>query len=294
MKNFRHTASASASILKSENRATAMHERISIHQMCFANMALSNYVQQCQTLGATRIGLISPALLASNGLVEARLALCDTELKVQTIAHVFKAGHLSADRGTWQDSRESLTRLIDIAATLNANSIYMLTGGHGGLSWENAADCFSATIAPCIDQAKAAGVELAIENASALYADIHIAHSLADTIALAEMAGIGVCIELFFCWAEANLPALFARAMPRCQLVQVSDYIYGDRSLPARAVPGDGSIPLSHILKLLLDAGYKGAFDLELLGPRIDAEGPANAVARAASHVGTLLTNLKA
>jgi len=271
-----------------------MHERISIHQMCFAKMSLPDYVRQCQTLGARQIGLISPALLTPNGLSEARSALSGTGLKVQTIAHVFKAGHLSADRNTWQESRESLTRLIDIAAELNAKSIYMLTGGHGGLSWENAADCFSAAIAPSVDQAKAAGVELAIENASALYAELHIAHSLADTITLAEMAGIGVCIELFFCWAEAGLPALFARAMPRCQLVQLSDYIYGDRSLPARAVPGDGSIPLEYIVSLLLDAGYNGAFDLELLGPRIDAEGPANAVARAAAHVGTLLTNLKA
>ena len=53
-----------------------------------------------------------------------------------------------------------------------------------------------------------------IENAS-LYADIHIAHSLRDTIALAEMAGLGVCIELFHCWAEADLAELVNRATAR-------------------------------------------------------------------------------
>jgi sugar phosphate isomerase/epimerase len=271
-----------------------MHERISIHQMCFAGAALSDYVRQCRTLGARRIGFISPALLAPGGLAEARTALTGGDIAVETVAHVFRAGHLSRERGEWRDARESLARLIDIAAELGARSIYMLTGGHGGLAWEEAADCFCEAIAPCVDQAKAAGIELAIENASALYAEIHIAHSLADTITLAEMAGVGVCIELFFCWAEAGLPALFARAMPRCQLVQLSDYVYGDRSLPARAVPGDGAIPLERIVGSLLQAGYAGTFDLELLGPRIDAEGPSVAVARAAAHASALLTHLEA
>ncbi len=270
-----------------------MHERISVHQMCFAGAALSDYVRQCRLSGARRIGFISPALMAPGGLAEARSALRGEDIAVETVAHVFRAGHLCPDRHQWQESRESLARLIDVAAALGARSIYMLTGGHGGLRWEEAADCFCEAIAPCVDQARAAGIGLAIENASSLYAEIHIAHSLADTIALAELAGVGVCIELFFCWAEAGLPALFARAMPRCQLVQLSDYVYGDRSLPARAVPGDGAIPLQRIVRSLLDAGYTGAFDLELLGPRIDAEGSAAAVARAAAHVGALLTHLK-
>jgi sugar phosphate isomerase/epimerase len=266
-----------------------MHERISIHQMCFAKLGIADYVQQCRNLGAKRIGFISPALLADNGLNEARTALRNSGLKTETIAHVFKAGHLSRD---WNQSRESLSRVIDIAAELGTRSVYMLTGGHGDLAWEDAADCFCEAIAPCVSQARSAGVKLAIENASTLYAELHIAHTLADTVTLAEMANIGICIELFFCWAEAGLPALFKRAMPRCQLVQVSDYVYGDRALPARAVPGDGAIPLEHIVKLLLDAGYKGAFDLELLGPRIDAEGAAAAVTRSAVCLDAVLNQL--
>ena len=57
-------------------------------------------------------------------------------------------------------------------------------------------------------------------------------------------------------------------------------------------MPGDGAIPLPQILGALAEAGYTGAFDLELLGPRIEAEGPAAAVARAAQRVGELLTQI--
>ena len=91
----------------------------------------------------------------------------------------------------------------------------MLTGGRGESSWEQAAERFCAAIAPCVREAQQAGVALAIENASALYADIHIAHTLRDTIKLAEMAGLGVCIDLFHCWTEAHLAGLVDRALPR-------------------------------------------------------------------------------
>ncbi len=271
-----------------------MHQRVSVHQMCFAGAEVADYVRQCQNLGAGRISFASPAILAEGGMADVRTALDGGDMAVESIAHVFRPGHLSTNPAEWLESRETLSRLIDDAAALGARSVYMLTGGHGELTWEAAAESFCEAIAPCADRARAAGVQLAIENASALYGELHIAHSLADAVTLAEMAGIGVCIELFFCWAEADLPALFERAMPRCHLVQLSDYVYGDRSLPARAVPGDGAIPLERLIGWLLHAGYPGAFELELLGPRIDAEGHPAATARAAANVSELLIRLRA
>ena len=74
----------------------------------------------------------------------------------------------------------------------------------------------------------------------------------------------------------------------------MSDYIYGDRAFPCRAVPGDGEVPLERIFDWLLNAGYKGAFDLELLGPRIEQEGRAKAVRRAAERVSAMLVELGA
>ena len=122
----------------------------------------------------------------------------------------------------------------------------------------------------------------------------HIAHTLADTIALAELAGIGLCIEWHACWMEAGLKTLLRQAIPRTGLVQVSDYVLGDRTAPCRAVPGDGVIPLDRILGDVLDAGYEGVFDIELVGPRIVAEGARAATQRAAQRVSEILTRLGA
>src|SRR3546814_6998441 len=102
-------------------------------------------------------------------------------------------------------------------------------------------------------------IALLIEPASPLHADLHIAHTLRDTVTLAEMAGLGVCIDLFCCWSEAGLRATIERAIPRCGIVQVSDYVYGDRAMPCRAVPGDGALPIRTMLAWMLGAGYEGA-----------------------------------
>jgi sugar phosphate isomerase/epimerase len=108
------------------------------------------------------------------------------------------------------------------------------------------------------------------------------------------MAGIGVCIDLYSCWAEAGLKASIERAMPRCHLIQIGDYVYGDRCLPGRAVVGDGVIPFRRLLEWALEAGYADGFDLELIGPRIEDEGRLAATRRTAENLGAILHALGA
>lgn len=271
-----------------------MHDRISVNQICFLGEPIEAVAGHWRDLGARRVSLVSGSLLGE-ALPAVRGALNAGGLKVETINHVFLAGKgLDASESYWPGERAKLARLIEIAAEIGAGSIYMLTGGRGSLTWEEAAAAFSAALAPCVARAREAGIALLIENAPSLYADIHIAHTLRDAIALAEMAGIGVCIEMQACWAEGALRSLFEQAMPRCGVIQVSDYILGDRSLPSRAVPGDGAIPLKRMIDWALSAGYAGAFDLELIGPRIDAEGRLQAARRAGGHVGEILRALGA
>src|SRR3546814_5618290 len=81
--------------------------------------------------------------------------------------------------------------------------------------------------------------------------------------------------------------------MPLTGLVQVSDYVLGDRTAPCRAVPGDGAIPLESVIGGILELGYDGLFDLELVGPRIAEEGAASACTRAAGYLSHLLTKLR-
>jgi sugar phosphate isomerase/epimerase len=254
-----------------------VHERLTVHGVTFSGAPLSELHSHWRALGLTRLSL------TDSQLFEPRLAqLVDAGgYSVETVCHPFA-------------TRDGLSRVIEAAAEVGARVIYMLTGGRGELTWEQAADRFGETIQPCVREARQAGVALAIENASALYADIHFAHTLRDTITLAAMADIGICIDLFHCWTEAGLSDLVDRALPRTELLQLSDYVLGDRALPARAVPGDGVIPIEQFVTQALAGGYAHNFDLELIGPRIEQEGRFNAARRAGDTVSTMLERLGA
>ncbi len=261
-----------------------MHPRVSLHQVAFAAEPTARFLDFCDAIGVRHCTLATPLLQPG--------ATPGASVKVGCLNHPF-ALHpdLEHDSGA---AVEGLMRAIATAADLGAPAIYLLTGGRGALSWEQAADRFAALIAPCRDAAQGAGIALLVENASPLNADIHMAHTLPDATRLARIAGIGVCIELHACWTEGALRENLAAAMPLAKLVQVSDYVLGDRTSPCRAVPGDGVIPLDAILRDVLDLGYQGLFDLELTGPRIAAEGPAAACTRAARILSDLLDRLGA
>jgi sugar phosphate isomerase/epimerase len=268
-----------------------MHPRISVHSVCFPGAPLVELDGHWQGIGVRRVSLISTQL-GGDSVAYVRDLIERHGYAVEAVTHAFAGGALPTATAAVATCRDRLKDAIDASARIGARVVYLITGGRGALPWEAAADAFSAALAPCVAHARKAGVALAIENASNLYVDIHLAHTLRDTIALAEMAGVGICLDHFHGWTEAGFYDLVARALPRLELVQLSDYVLGDRTLPARAVPGDGAIPIAPFVAQVLAGGYRHAFDLELLGPRIDAEGHGEAVMRAATVVGAMLETL--
>jgi sugar phosphate isomerase/epimerase len=268
-----------------------MHERVSVDSLCFMGSPLSDQERYWRELEPKRISFVSLQVF-QEGEDAARAIVERGNYRVETISHPFHMEALPQDEDDWQPLRDNLSRAIRFAKSVGAQSIYMVTGGRGRRRWEEAAEIFSAAVAPGVAEAKEAGIPLLIETAPFVYAGNHLVHSLRDTVTLAEMAGIGVCIDLFSTWAEAGLKEAIERALPTCHLVQVGDYVFGDKSLPARAVPGDGDIPLPMIIEWIVKGGYADGFDLELLGPRIDKEGHVQAARRAADYVGDILDKL--
>ena len=270
-----------------------MHPRVCLHQIALMKESTTAFIELCREIGVPNMTLATPFIAQQPGGIETiKQALAKGGPRVAVVNHPFAVfPNLEQDHG---EASEKLLQAIDLTAALGAKSMYLLTGGRGALSWEHAARRFADLLAPSQIAAHEKGVTLMIENASPFNVDIHIAHTLADTIQLAEMTGISVCVDLQPCFSEANLSQLFRRALPIAGLVQVSDYVLGDRVAPCRAVPGDGVVPLEQLIGDLLDAGYQGLFDLELVGPRINEEGGAVASKRATAWLSELLTKLGA
>jgi sugar phosphate isomerase/epimerase len=263
----------------------AVHPIISINVLSLAPTAFDRQVETVARLGARAITPDIVQLGDVSALQAARL-IGDAGLQAAALTH---RAFGFCDLAETPAARERLGHSIEYANAIGAPAIVMTTGGRGTLNWPDAAKRFAEAIAPCAAQAQKAGIKLGIEPSSHLYVDASIAHRLSDCNAIARQANISVVIDLFACWADSNIDEAIICAAPNTALVQVSDYVYGDRGLPCRAVPGEGAVPLNRLIPAIVEAGFRGAFDLEIIGPRLQAEGAEIGLKRAADALGRLL-----
>jgi sugar phosphate isomerase/epimerase len=196
--------------------------------------------------------------------------------------------HLAKPDG-WEQRRERLVRSLDAAVALGAPRVVFTTGPFAPLSWDEAADALETALAPVLAEARSRDIAFAIEHTNSLRVDVGFVHTLRDVIDLARRLDTGVCMEMNACWAERDLAQTIRDGVDRIQLVQVSDFKVGTVASSQRLVPGDGDIPIARIIGDLVDAGYDGFFELELIGDAIMEEGYDRAIPRAVRALDALL-----
>lgn len=230
-----------------------------------------------QELGVDHIGLISPKLEAE-GWDASEAMIRSAGLRVSNIS----------------TEQHVLAESLHLAASLGAGTAYICSGPAGPLPWEEAASRFCKETAPMAELADRLGVRLAVEPTNPLRADVSFVYSLRDALDLAGSAGIGVVVDLYSCWYERNFDRLIREHVDSIALVQVCDYSLGTYDTPNRVVPGDGDIPIERRLGTILEAGYRGVFDLEVMGPRVESQGYRDVVRRSVDRTSEILTRLGA
>ena len=265
-----------------------MHPRVSVSGLCFPGLSAPSAIEAIGRLGVARTSVTGAKARAAGA---AAVVAAGRQHGVTVAA---TSGALDYDLSSVEGagaSRRRAERDIDLAAAVGAPVMYGLTGPRAGDRWDACADAYANAAAALAGYAADRGVTLAIEPTSWLYADLTFVHTFHDALLVAPKAGMGICLDAFHVWTEAGLPDDIAAHPGAIAHVQLSDMTRGSRSLPCRAVPGTGDVPLRAVVGWLLDAGYPGAFDLELNGPAIDAIGHHAAAAQSATWLDTLLSS---
>jgi len=185
---------------------------------------------------------------------------------------------------------DSLRPGIDVAAATGATCYFTTGPVPGRMPTDEAYELLVPAIRPAVEYARSKGVRLAIEPNATGTRDNGFIHTITDAVELCRDTGLDICLELQNCWVERHIERLFREHVARFAIVQVSDFKVGQNPRMNRWVPGDGDLPLEWLLGRLLDAGYKGLFEIELLGRHNFEEGYGATISRSVDWLSERLT----
>lgn len=262
----------------------SIHPRVSVNPISSMNWTLDQDIAFYKSVGVRTISI-----------PHFKFAGRDAEGVAKIRGAGFRCATLSTGGGVLIDSGEqalaSLRGAIEVAAALDCPSLYTVSGGTPPrMSTDEAYARLVETLQPAVAFADSRGVRLGIEHTAVVTRAHGFIHTLADAVALSRDCGAAICVELQNCWYERGLQRLFRENVERFVIVQVSDFVVGEELRYNRRVPGDGSMPLEWMMGALLEAGYAGYFDLEILGPAVEAEGYETAVRRGVDWMSERLT----
>ena len=262
-----------------------IHPRLSVNALSSLGWSFDQDLALWQELGVHHAGLLIAKIDPGRDTKVARLRAAG----IQPSTLVCGSFTLSAPQ-TWDTTRTVLNSALDLVASMGGGSVYCTPGRTTGQPWQDVLDVFAEAVAPCVAHARQCGVRLAVEPT--VRTDVSFVNTLRDAIDVSERTGVALIADFGNCWMERDLRQVLQRAAPHICLVQICDLVIGSSGKPSpggRVHLGEGELPIRRLMQDVLDAGYKGLFDLEVLGPVIEAEGYAPALRRGVGSASSLL-----
>jgi sugar phosphate isomerase/epimerase len=263
----------------------ALNARLSLNAIVTASWSFEQDLALWDELSLKHVGLFHPKL-EKYGFDAAIAALRARDMRASCII----CPPVSPDLpDSWDASRGAINQALDAAAVLGG-CVYTVTGKGRFGAWRENLRAFGELIAPCVDRAGTLGVTLAVEPTPR--PQIAFIHTLAAALELGDATGVSVVVDIGNCWQEHKVFDTIRSLGSRIGLFQLSDFLIGSFDNPGGAdklLPGQGELPLDLFVRAALDAGYAGAFDVEMLGPAVP---DLDAIRRSVRHASAILDSL--
>jgi sugar phosphate isomerase/epimerase len=267
-------------------------DRLAIHTMTTKPWSLAEAAAHYSSRG---IGGISVWVEALQGLsaAQARQIVDDAGLKVPALV---RGGFFCDPSPTERLSRIDRNRqLIDTAAQLGAEMIVLVVGAAPGHALDQQRGWVRDGIEALLNDAQAAGVQLAIEPLHPMYAaDRSCINRIAEARQICEALGhrsLGVAVDVYHVWWDPDLENEIAR-LGQCGALlayHLCDWRVPTRDLlNDRALMGDGCIGLASITDWVRAAGFRGWDEVEIFSDDYWREDQSEFLDRIISRYGEL------
>lgn len=247
-------------------------KRLSINEVTTFQWTFDEDVLHYAAAGIKAIGVWRPKL-SDFGEEKAVELLGESGLTVSNL--LWSGGFTGHDGRTFRESVDDALEAVRLAAQLRAESLIVYSGPRNGHTQNHAKRLVKDALKELAPAADAAGVRLAIEPMGPEYAgEWTFLHDVDQTFDLIEEAGcpqVQLAFDTFHLGRDAQLVRRFPELVSRIAIVHLGDSKQPPQREQNRCRLGDGEVPLHDLVKALLSAGYRGYFDVELMGEDVEA-----------------------
>ena len=153
-------------------------------------------------------------------------------------------------------------------ARYDPDCVLCLTGPTGGREEDEARGLVIDGLRRIAAAADTAGVRLGVEPIHVSQRDaLTLVSTIPQALELLYEAGlpdVGIMVDLWHVWDTPDIERHLTENVLRFTGVQVGDWFAGERG--DRALPGEGISRTRELLRILRDAGWRGALDVEIFG----------------------------
>lgn len=227
-------------------------------------------VEAYARLGAQAIEVCEVKL--DSGRIAAQMALVqEAGLKITSVQPATRTLYPSQSQPEPRDIDERMARFkrtIESLAPYTPGVAYVTnTGIPPDGNVQQVLDTAAVQYRALADFAADHGVKVALEPLNASIANIESAiwtlPQAMDVVDAVGRSNFGICLDCWNVWQNAGIHAEIRTCGPKIFVVQISDW-RTPRSFMDRLVPGQGAIPLAPFLRAVHDAGFRGAYSVEI------------------------------
>ncbi|GAA4422947.1 MULTISPECIES: sugar phosphate isomerase/epimerase family protein [Bremerella] len=201
---------------------------------------------------------------------EAKGAILLEELGLEVSALSWAGGFTGSDGRNFKDALEDAKHAVDLAQELNAGCLIVYSGARGGHISKHAQRLFSGALADLIPYAEAHHVKLAIKPIRHKYgSDWTLIRRMTDALQLIDLVDspcFKLVLDLYEFGDQPEVLDNLHLLVPYLALVQVGDRSCDPLEEPNRCLLGSGQLSLDSTITRLLQLGYDGPIDVELMG----------------------------
>jgi sugar phosphate isomerase/epimerase len=210
--------------------------------------------------------------LSDFGEVKGAELLAENRLAVSSL--LWAGGFTGSDGRSYRDSIDDAVEAIHQAADLQADSLVLYSGSRAGHTHNHAKRLFKSAIEELAPVADQRDVTLAIEPMHAGCAGAWtFLTDLDETLEVLSWIGcprLKLVFDAYHLGQEPTVVARLPELAPMIALVQLGDARVPPNGEQNRCQLGQGNLPLKEIVNSVLQGGYDGYFDVELMGEDLE------------------------